>query len=287
MTKFMTKKVLLSLLSLPILIAAQICSLVIGNLPVMLGLPDAVGNAVAAAAYIGLALWGLRLLCRKGLGLTPAECGMTRVKIKPVWAVTAVLMPAIVCGTALLMPGTWERSQMDAGRAAAMLTGGILYYGVAAAVVEEAVFRGIIMKAVERRWNKRAAVLVPSVLFGLVHIIGNDLDFISIFQLLVAGSLVGILFSLVAYESGSIWSGALIHAVWNIAVLGGLLHIGVQADPASLFSYVQDTDSFLLTGGDFGIEASIVSVVVYAAFALLAWRLVNSSAGPLRPGAEE
>ena len=37
-------------------------------------------------------------------------------------------------------------------------------------IVEEVVFRGFIMTALERRWNRWAAVLLPSVLFGLVHI---------------------------------------------------------------------------------------------------------------------
>ena len=50
---------------------------------------------------------------------------------------------------------------------------------------------------------------------------------------------------------------------------GGLLHIGTVADSDVWAQYLLDSDSLLLTGGDFGIEASIVSIVVYLAFACL------------------
>ena len=67
----------------------------------------------------------------------------------------------------------------------------------------------------------------------------------------------------------SIWSAALMHGVWNLVMVGGLLHIGTVADSDVWVQYLLDSDSLLLTGGDFGIEASIVSIVVYLAFACL------------------
>ena len=56
------------------------------------------------------------------------------------------------------------------------MTGGVFYYGLAAGIVEEVIFRGVILGCLERRWNREIAVLVPSVLFGLVHRIGASLD---------------------------------------------------------------------------------------------------------------
>ncbi|MFR8460535.1 MAG: lysostaphin resistance A-like protein [Ruthenibacterium lactatiformans] len=77
-------------------------------------------------------------------------------------------------------------------------------------------FRGVLMTAVERRWNKTAAVLGPSLAFALLHVLGRELSFAGILQLLAAGTAVGVLFSLVAYESGTVWCGAAMHAVWNM-----------------------------------------------------------------------
>lgn len=126
---------------------------------------------------------------------------------------------------------------------------------------EELIFRGVIMSALEYRWGKGIAIIVPSVIFGALHILGNELDILSTIQLLIAGSIVGILFSLVTYESGSIWCSALIHGAWNTIMIGGILHIGMAVDETSVFNYVLDSKSFFITGGDFGVEASIVSLL--------------------------
>ena len=44
------------------------------------------------------------------------------------------------------------------------------------------------------------------------------------------------------------------HAVWNIVIIGGGLSIGETADTHAIASYVLDTRSFAVTGGQFGIE---------------------------------
>ena len=126
------------------------------------------------------------------------------------------------------------------------------------------------MGCLEKRFNIRIAIIIPSVLFGLLHIIGNDLDFVSIIQLLIAGSIVGVLFSLIAYESNSIWNNAIVHGIWNLAVIGGILYIGNEADSSSIFNFILDNKSFLISGGDFGIEASIISIFAYLLFIVLA-----------------
>ena len=82
--------------------------------------------------------------------------------------------------------------------------------------------------------------------------------------------MVGILFSIVTYESGSIWSSAVMHGVWNIVMIGGILHIGISAEETSIFNYVLDTESFLISGGDFGVETSIFAIIAYLSFGILA-----------------
>ena len=140
-------------------------------------------------------------------------------------------------------------------------------------------FRGVLMTAVERRWNKTAAVLGPSLAFALLHVLGRELSFAGILQLLAAGTAVGVLFSLVAYESGTVWCGASMHAVWNMVMIGGVLHIGPEPDGYALLNYVLDSASPLVTGGDFGVEASLPSIAVYLGFSALALvRLKRSKA---------
>lgn len=122
----------------------------------------------------------------------------------------------------------------------------------------------------ENRFNRKVAIIAPSVLFGFLHIFGRKLDFLSILQLLVAGSIVGILFSLVTYESGTIWNSALMHGIWNMVIIGGVLQIGDTVSENAIYSYVLESKSFLITGGDFGIEASMIAIFLYLIFTILA-----------------
>jgi len=126
------------------------------------------------------------------------------------------------------------------------------------------------MSVIEKRFNKKIAIIVPSVLFGLVHIIGMGFNLLSCALVLLAGTMVGIMFSLIASETKSIWNSAIVHVFWNIIIIGGILWIGTEFDEYSLFSYILDEKSFLLTGGEFGIESSIIAVIGYSLVCLLA-----------------
>ena len=69
------------------------------------------------------------------------------------------------------------------------------------------------------------------------------------------------------------------HAVWNMVMIGGVLHIGPEPDGYALLNYVLDSASPLVTGGDFGVEASLPSIAVYLGFSALALvRLKRSKA---------
>ena len=56
------------------------------------------------------------------------------------------------------------------------------------------VFRGVIMGLLEKWGNIKIAVIVPSVLFGLLHVLNGKLNLLSFIQLLIAGTVVSILF---------------------------------------------------------------------------------------------
>ena len=82
-----------------------------------------------------------------------------------------------------------------------------------------------------------------------------------------------------AYESGTVWCGAAMHAVWNMVMIGGVLPIGPEPDGYALLNSVLDSASPLVTGGDFGVEASLPSIAVYLGFSALALvRLKRSKA---------
>lgn len=185
-----------------------------------------------------------------------------------------MLLPVLVSAVYLLLPGTYERNVLDTGTKLAFVTRGIFIAGVGAGVVEELLFRGLLMNAVIKKWGKAAGILVPSVLFASLHIIGMDFSLLSCLQVMAAGTMVGVMFSLIALEGRSVWNSAIVHAVWNMIIIGGGLTIGTELNEYAVCSYVLETQNFLLTGGEFGIESSVVAIISYIAVGLVAvWRM--------------
>lgn len=270
-TIFSTKKFLLSLLSILILVLSQVVASLAGSIAYITSIPDWVGNIAFGIVYVFLAYFLIKILCERILKTGMNDFYITKIQIKPIWIISGVLLPVLVSVVFLLMPGEMIKNQMDTASVLDIVTVAVFYVGFGAGVVEEMVFRGIIMSSIEKRWNKKIAIIVPSVAFGLLHIIGSDLDFASTLLLIAAGTGVGILFSLITYESGSVWNSAVIHGLWNCIMIGGILNIGAAYDETAIFSYVLNSKSMIVTGGDFGIESSIISICGYSLFSILAF----------------
>ena len=264
------------ILAIIILVMAQSISMLIGSIAAAFGVPMATGYAIAGILYPALTFLGVKLLCEKFLKMPLADCKMPQFSLRPIWVAAAVIMPCMVTIILCMTPGHWENHAMSGTEISLIIARAVFFSGIGAGLVEEMVFRGIIMGVLENRCNRYVAIFVPSVLFGLLHIMGAELSLLSIIQLIIAGSVVGILFSLVTYESENVWNGAVMHAVWNIIMIGGIVQISESADESAINNYILGSNSFLITGGDFGVEASIVSVLAYLVFIGLALYLMKN-----------
>ena len=104
-------------------------------------------------------------------------------------------------------PGLMETSEalnsiiIDAGFVAAFIV-----VGICPAIAEEFAFRGFLFGTLKDKWKPWLAIVVSAVLFGAYHM--NLLQFIG-------GTMMGIGLAYVAYKSGSIWVGALMHFINN------------------------------------------------------------------------
>lgn len=87
--------------------------------------------------------------------------------------------------------------------------------------------------------------------------------------------MVGIMFSMIAIESGSVWSSGIVHSLWNIIIIGGGLSIAESVDKYSVMTYVLNSKSFVFTGGEFGIESSCVALLGYVIVALVATYMIK------------
>lgn len=178
------------------------------------------------------------------------------------------MLPVAVTGIYLIMPGRLEYNNVDV---ITLISASVFFTGIAAGFVEEMVFRGMILGLLEQRWNKTVAIIAPSVLFGLIHIIGTKISIISEMLVVVAGTMVGIMFSLIALSKKSVWNSGIVHVLWNVIIIGGMLQISSTSDKESIFNYILESKSFALTGGDFGVQASVIALVAYGIVALVAF----------------
>lgn len=86
----------------------------------------------------------------------------------------------------------------------------IISAAVVPAFCEELMFRGLMQTWIERRWGSRAALLIPSLLFALLH-----LSFQGFASLVVIGLVLGKLRQL----SGGLWLPIAFHGIYNTAVI--------------------------------------------------------------------
>jgi hypothetical protein len=119
---------------------------------------------------------------------------------------------------------------------------------IAAPVLEEILFRGIILDGLLKRYSPLKSILVSSFLFGIVHL--NPWQF-------VAGFVIGIFAGWVYYQTHSLLASIIIHASANLH--GFLARIFMDADAAM-------NDSLVETYGGTGqlILAIVGSLVVIA-----------------------
>ncbi len=273
MENITTRKVILSIIAgIFIIIVGQLGAQLIGSLLTLIKIPVFICNIIAGILYIIFSYLLTKLFCEKYLKAELSDLFITGLGIKIKWMVTAIVLPVLVTGCYIMfIAGQFHHNNMSINDIADMITGGLFFIALGAGVVEEMVFRGIIMNVLNKHCGKVVAVIVPSVLFGFVHILEMNFDLLSCIQVILAGSFVGIMFSLIALESKSIWNNAIVHAAWNFIICGGIMSIGTSADEYSLFSYVIETDIFAITGGEFGIESSVIAIAGYIIVSVIAY----------------
>lgn len=268
---FTTKQMLTVIAgAIGILILAQNAELLLGAAAVSCGVPSAAGNILAGLLYAFFTWKSVCLFLRKIMKQEPEQFHIPKFSISAKWVLLAFAMPLLVLGIAMIAGGHWEIQYKNFEKIPELLTGGIFFFGIGGGISEELIFRGLIMGSLEQKFSKRTAVLLPSIFFGALHLVGTSMDLLSIIQLLAAGSIVGILFSVIVCKTGSVWNSACVHGVWNTVIIGGILSIGNPPDGSAVFQWVLDSDRMWITGGDFGIEASALAILAYLLFTLIA-----------------
>jgi membrane protease YdiL (CAAX protease family) len=130
---------------------------------------------------------------------------------------------------------------------------------ISSSVFEELLFRGVLFLSVEKWFGSWVALVVSSLVFGLTHLANP--------QATLEGALfisveAGILLASAIMVTRRLWLSIGFHMAWNYtqqAIFSGIVS-GNDAAPGLIRSTIKGPD--YLTGGNFGVEASVLALVL-------------------------
>jgi len=167
-----------------------------------------------------------------------------------------------VCIGVLALLGSYSVTGFNGGYSPWM---DLLVIGVCAGVAEEILFRGVLFRLVEEGLGTWGAVLLSALVFGGLHMNNPDATLWGAVAIVIEA---GILFAAVYVLTRSLWWCIGLHFAWNTMegpVFGSIVS-GTGAHNSWLVSAWTGPD--ILTGGVFGLEASIVPVILLGALGI-------------------
>ena len=150
-----------------------------------------------------------------------------------------------------------------------LLIGGFIVQGA----TEEILCRGIVLHALKEKTSVWIAIAVSTILFIMPHWSslfddGTVYGVIGVVNLI----LISIIFSLLTVGFKSIWAACGLHSFWN-AILYSVLGLNLSGNDETVTAIfkMQSVGKNIWNGGEYGIEASIITTVVLAIAAAIIW----------------
>ena len=161
-----------------------------------------------------------------------------------------------------------------------LLFGGFIIQGA----TEEILCRGIVLHAISKKTSVWIAIAVSTILFVLPHW-SSLFEGKTVYGVIGVANLVliSIIFSLLTIRFKSIWAACGLHSYWN-AILYSVLGLNLSGNDETVTAIfnMQSVGKNIWNGGEYGIEASIITTVVLAIATAIIWYVsrdcVNKSA---------
>jgi membrane protease YdiL (CAAX protease family) len=158
----------------------------------------------------------------------------------------------------------------------------LLSLGIAftAAIYEEIVFRGIVFRILQEKLGSYIALALSALIFGVLNLSNPNDSAILAFGLAVE---TGLLFGAAYIYSGNLWFPIAINFAWNFTQSGifGTVMSGSSVGQ-SLFT-TKIKGAAWLTGGHFGPEGSVQSIIICLAAIIVLLILSHKKYNILRP----
>lgn len=173
------------------------------------------------------------------------------------WATGALIGAGLITGCVRILLG-FGMYRIDGLNPSTFLIPAVAL-AISSGTFEELFFRGVIFKSVEDMVGSWIALILSSLVFGFVHLLNP------------AGTIVGAVY--ISIEAGlllaaaylltrRLWLAMGVHMAWNYtlsAIYSGVVSGGVS-DPGLIRGTFEGPE--LLTGGSFGLESSILALVL-------------------------
>lgn len=259
------------LVAVVIIVVGGVAGQLVGE--AVLGSPD---KDAAAYQYVELFLFGFTLMALVGWVVLKERRGVSSLGFRGPRPVVKVLA-GVGIGAGLMSLGVLVAvvlGQYDTDASVHSTTGTSALLSLLPLAVlfllqgstEEAVTRGYMLQMGARQLPGGVAIVASSAVFAVVHVDFHPLVLLNI-------GLFAVFASLVALEQGSLWMVCGLHAGWNYFqgnVYG--LPVSGHAEATSLFTFGPASGSAsVLTGADFGLEASLIGTAILAASTVAAW----------------
>jgi len=169
----------------------------------------------------------------------------------------AVMVGGIVVLLALFQKVTMQSNNLKAGGLKALAGGLIIFLCFAVqGGAEEIVFRGWYMPVLGARYRPWIGILVSSVIFSALHLAPNPVAIVNLI-------LFALFLALHFLRDKSIWWICGWHTAWNWTMGNGLgFVVSGQATAGTALVDLQAEGHPLLTGGDYGLEGSLMATAV-------------------------
>jgi len=136
---------------------------------------------------------------------------------------------------------------------------------LASAVQEELVFRGMLFRLLERTLGSWIAVILSAIAFGAVHLANPNATLVSALAIaLTAGVITAAIYML----TRSLWWAIGIHLGWNLFE-GPIFGAQLSGKTTPVLFHAAITGPQAWTGGAFGPEAGLVTIIIVGSVGLI------------------
>ena len=192
--------------------------------------------------------------------------GFRKKGLIPEFSYGILLASVLIFGGFFLL---WASDQIDifAYNWNGQLIAGFLLLFTVQSFQEEVLFRSYLIPTIENRLGTWTALILSSLGFMSIHFLNAGISIMGCINLAIGGFVMGLLF--IIYRN--VWAPSGFHMAWNY-LQSTILGFEVSGNKTYSWLLLNDKGSDFFTGGEFGYEGSIFSILFLLLSIMYLWK---------------